>query len=88
RFVLKKPEAAMLQNLAMSFASIHSAEYAGQLLKSGKANQINTRPVGTGPFIFKRYQKDAQIRYAGNKQYWDKGADGVKLDNLIFAINT
>ena len=29
RFVLKKPEAAMLQNLAMSFASIHSAEYAG-----------------------------------------------------------
>ncbi|MCG9030971.1 ABC transporter substrate-binding protein [Laribacter hongkongensis] len=88
RFVLKKPEAAMLQNLAMSFASIQSAEYAGQLLKSGKANQINIRPVGTGPFIFKRYQKDAQIRYAGNKQYWDKGADGVKLDNLIFAINT
>lgn len=88
KFVLKKPEAAFIQNMAMSFASIQSAEYANQLLKTGKAAQLNTQPIGTGPFIFKRYQKDAQIRFVGNKQYWEKGANAVKLDNLIFAINT
>lgn len=86
RFVLKKVDAAFLADLAMSFASIQSAEYADKLLKSGHPQQINTMPIGTGPFIFKRYQKDAQIRFVGNKEYWKKGE--VKLDNLIFAITT
>jgi len=40
--------------------------------------------VGTGPFVFKRYQKDSQIRYVANKQYWKP--EDVKLDNLVFAI--
>lgn len=84
RFKLKAVDAAFLQNLAMSFASIQSAEYADSLLKSGKANQINTMPVGTGPFVFRSYQKDANIRFDGNKDYWRKGE--VQLDKLIFAI--
>jgi len=33
----------------MSFASVQSAEYADQLLKQGKAEDINQKPVGTGP---------------------------------------
>ncbi|NHR04962.1 ABC transporter substrate-binding protein [Chromobacterium haemolyticum] len=86
RFVLKAPDADLAIKIAMPFASILSAEYADQLLKAGRAADINQKPVGTGPFIFKRYQKDAQIRYAGNKAYWDKGA--VKVDNLVFAIAT
>jgi dipeptide transport system substrate-binding protein len=86
QFVLKSVDAAFLANLAMSFASIHSAEYADKLLKEGKPQLLNSQPIGTGPFIFKRYQKDAQIRFVGNKEYWKKGE--VKLDNLIFAITT
>ncbi|QKJ66102.1 ABC transporter substrate-binding protein [Deefgea piscis] len=86
RIKLKTVDAAFLQNLAMSFASIHSAEYADQLLKSGKANQINTQPIGTGPFVFRSYQKDSNIRFDGNSQYWRKG--DVQLDKLIFAITT
>ncbi|MDP3816174.1 ABC transporter substrate-binding protein, partial [Pseudomonas sp.] len=86
RFSLNEVDAAFIQNLAMSFASIQSAEYAGQLLKAGKAADINQKPIGTGPFVFKRYQKDAQIRFTGNKDYWVPG--DVKVDNLIFAINT
>jgi dipeptide transport system substrate-binding protein len=84
RFTLHAIDAAFLQDLAMSFASIQSAEYANQLLKQGKPQQINALPVGTGPFVFKRYQKDTLIRFVGNKQYWKPGE--VKLDNLIFAI--
>ncbi|MDO7899605.1 ABC transporter substrate-binding protein [Pseudomonas citrulli] len=86
KFTLKDVDAAFIQNLAMSFASIQSAEYAAQLLKEGKASDINQKPVGTGPFVFKSYQKDSNIRYTGNKDYWKP--EDVKIDNLIFAITT
>lgn len=83
RFVLKHPEAPFLADLAMGFASIYSAEYAGQLLAQGKSEQLNRLPIGTGPFIFERYAKDAQVRFRGNPQYWN-GAPALK--RLIFAI--
>lgn len=83
---LNTVDAAFIQNIAMSFAAILSAEYAEQLLKTGKPSDINQKPIGTGPFVFQRYQKDSQIRYVANKQYWDPSK--VKLDQLIFAINT
>ncbi|MBC3348820.1 ABC transporter substrate-binding protein [Pseudomonas sp. SWRI196] len=86
KFTLKDVDAAFIQNMAMSFASIQSAEYAAQLLKDGKAADINQKPVGTGPFVFKSYQKDSNIRYTGNKDYWKP--EDVKIDNLIFAITT
>lgn len=86
KFTLKSVDAAFLADLAMSFASIQSAEYADSLLKAGKASQINSAPIGTGPFVFKSYQKDAIIRFAANKDYWKKGE--VKVDNLVFAITT
>ncbi|MFK0086733.1 ABC transporter substrate-binding protein [Pseudomonas sp. NPDC090755] len=86
KFTLNGVDAAFIQNLAMSFASIQSAEYADQLLKQGKPADINQKPIGTGPFVFSKYQKDAQIRFKGNKDYWQP--DDVKIDNLIFAIST
>jgi len=86
RFTLNDVDAAFIQNLAMSFASIQSAEYADQLLKEGKPADLNQKPIGTGPFVFSKYQKDAQIRFKGNKDYWKP--EDVKLDNLIFAITT
>src|SRR5471030_1493083 len=84
RFNLNNVDASFVQNLAMSFASVQSAEYAAQLLKEGKAEDINQKPVGTGPFVFKRYQKDSQIRYVANKAYWKP--EDVKIDNLVFSI--
>jgi dipeptide transport system substrate-binding protein len=83
RFTLKKVDAAFVANLAMDFASVHSAEYADHLLKTNAANDLNTKPIGTGPFVFRRYEKDAQIRYAANPAYWRGKA---AIDNLIFAI--
>jgi len=84
RFVLKKPDSAFLPNLATDFASILSAEYAEKLLKQGHPQDINLKPVGTGPFVLKSYQKDATIRYARHPGYWR--AAHVKIDNLVFAI--
>ncbi|NML32021.1 ABC transporter substrate-binding protein [Paraburkholderia antibiotica] len=84
RFTLKEVDAPFLQQIAMPFASILSAEYTDQLLKAGKASDINQYPVGTGPFIFRSYTKDDTIRFDGNPDYWKPG--NVKVGKLIFAI--
>ncbi|QCP51414.1 ABC transporter substrate-binding protein [Trinickia violacea] len=84
KFTLKEVNAPFIQNMAMEYASILSAEYADQLLKAGKAADINQYPVGTGPFVFKSYTKDATIRFDGNPDYWKP--DTVKISKLIFAI--
>jgi len=84
KFTLTRPEAPFLANLAMDFASILSKEYADQLMEAGTPEMLNQQPIGTGPFQFVAYQKDAVIRYAKNPDYWREGLP--KLDNLIFAI--
>jgi dipeptide transport system substrate-binding protein len=86
RFTLTRPEAPFLANFAISsIGSVFSAEYAEQLMKAGKLEQLNTQPVGTGPFIFKSYQKDAVVRYSANPAHW---LGAPKIDNLVFAITT
>jgi len=83
KLVLNKPQAPMLANLGMDFASILSKEYADKLEADGKMEQLNQIPVGTGPFSFVAYQKDAVIRYAKHEDYWGEPA---RVDQLIFAI--
>lgn len=85
KFVLTAPQAPMVANLAMDFASIMSKEYADSLAKQGKKELLNQQPVGTGPFLFLMYQKDAVIRYRAHPNYW---AGKQPLDALIFAITT
>ncbi|MBV6289989.1 ABC transporter substrate-binding protein [Pseudomonas aegrilactucae] len=84
-FHLTRPEAPFLRDLAMAFTSIYSAEYADQLLKAGKTGELNSKPVGTGPFVFQRYTKDAQVRYTPNPEYF-RGKP--PSDALIFAITS
>lgn len=83
RFTLSHPDATFLPMLSMGFASIYSAEYADQLMKAGAPEKLNAQPIGTGPFVFKRFQKDAVVRYAANADYFG-GKPAV--DNLVFAI--
>lgn len=85
RFVLKKPEAPFLANLAMDFASILSAEYADKMMAAKTPEVIDREPIGTGPFQFVSYQKDAVIRYKAFDQHWD---GRPKIDNLVYAITT
>ena len=80
---LNEPNMPILANLAMDFAAIGSAEYADTLLKAGKPEQFDQIPVGTGPFSFVAYQKDAAIRFKANKDYWGEKA---LVDDLVFAI--
>jgi dipeptide transport system substrate-binding protein len=80
---LNKPNAPIIANLAMDFATIHSAEYADFLMKKGTPEQFDQVPVGTGAFSFVTYQKDAVIRYKANPDYF---AGKPKIDDLIYAI--
>ncbi len=83
KFVLTEPNSPMLANLAMDFGTITSKEYADFLLKKGTPEQYDQIPVGTGPFSFVNYQKDAVIRYKANPAYF---AGKPALDNLVYAI--
>jgi dipeptide transport system substrate-binding protein len=83
KFTLNRPEAPMIANLAMDFASIHSAEYADKMMKAGTPDTFDQSPVATGPFQLVSYQKDAVIRYKAHPDYW---AGKAPLDNLVFAI--
>ena len=83
KFTLTRPEAPMIANLGMDFASIVSKEYADALLEADTPEKLNQEPIGTGPFKFVGYQKDAVIRFQANEEYW---AGKAAIDNLIFAI--
>lgn len=83
RFSLNRPEAPMIANLAMDFASIHSAEYANKMAAAGTLDKFDQTPVGTGPFKMIAYQKDAFIRYKAHPEYFRGKA---AIDDLVFAI--
>jgi len=83
-FTLRQRSAPFLQNLAMSFASIQSKEYADQLLARGAAAELDTKPVGTGPYQLVSYEKDRAITYRAFPAYWNRAA--IKTDQLVFRI--
>jgi len=83
KFNLTRPEAPIIANMAMDFASIVSKEYADAMMEAGTPEMVNQAPIGTGPFSFQAYQKDAVVRYLRNDAYW---GDAAKVESLIFAI--
>ncbi|MDF1621242.1 ABC transporter substrate-binding protein [Pseudothioclava nitratireducens] len=83
KFTLSRPEAPFMANIAMPFASIVSKEYADTLEAAGTREDLNNLPIGTGPFKFVAYQKDAVIRYQKNADYW---GTAPMIDDLVFAI--
>ena len=80
---LNSPNVPILANLAMDFGTIQSAEFADYLMKKGKPEQFDQIPVGTGPFTFVSYQKDAVIRFKANPTYW---GGKPAIDDLVYAI--
>jgi len=83
RFTLKKPESPFLTRMSFDMLGIESAEYAEKMKAAGTPELIDRAPIGTGPFQFQSYQKDAVIRYNAFAQHW-RGKP--KIDKLIFTI--
>ncbi len=78
RFVLKTPYAPFLSNLAMFSAGIVSpAAFA----RHGK--NFAQHPVGTGPFVFSAWERDAKIVLAANDRYW---GSRPAIDRLVIQV--
>lgn len=75
-FVLEKPMAPFLANLAMPMFGIASPT---AMKKYGE--DYFKHPVGTGPFLFKEWRKDDRIVLERNPNYWGEKA---LLDRIIF----
>lgn len=83
RFLLKKPDATLIANLAAHYAVIHSKEYALSLLQEDKLEQLDFLPIGTGPFQFKQSSTKRVIRYQAHTNPWESPA---YINNLLFDI--
>ncbi|WP_230479502.1 ABC transporter substrate-binding protein SapA [Izhakiella capsodis] len=67
---LEKPDASFLWHIATHYAPILSAEYAAKLALEGRKEQLDFKPVGTGPFQLQHYQPGQFIRLQRNPSYW------------------
>jgi peptide/nickel transport system substrate-binding protein len=79
KFVLKRPQAPFLKNLAMSPFAISSPAAIEQ---HGEAYRAN--PVGTGPFKFVEWKENDTITLEKNADYWQEGLP--KLNKVIFRV--
>ncbi len=84
RFVLKNNNSSFMANLATDYAVILSAEYAQQLSLKKSLQEIDTQPIGTGPFLLKEYRVGSFIRFYRNDTYWQEKA---KVEQLVFDIS-
>ncbi len=49
-----------------------------------KTNPANQTPIGTGPFMFKEWEKGSHITLVRNPHYWKKGLP--YLDKIVFQV--
>ncbi|MCK6262886.1 ABC transporter substrate-binding protein [Vibrio sp. ZSDE26] len=84
KFTLSRPDNTFLSNIATSHAVIHSLEYATELEKNDNKHQIDTLPIGTGPFYFDEHQVNDLVRLRRHNEYWNGPA---KLEQVVFDIS-
>ncbi len=87
-FRLKSPFAPLLFTLTLPAFSILSAEYASRLEEIDRLGDLDTELIGTGPFSFVRYDKDASVRFRAYREFWGPADRAARVDQLIFAIDS
>jgi len=89
-FVLSRSDATFLGIMAFQPMNILSAEYADTMLAQNTAVQLDTTPIGTGPFQFEAYQQDSVVRLKAFHDSWGAVSGDKKrtalVDNVIMAI--
>ncbi|AOM40282.1 ABC transporter substrate-binding protein SapA [Xenorhabdus hominickii] len=69
-FRLKAPDASFIWHLATYYAPVLSHEYAQKLHQINRQEQIDWKPVGTGPFMLEDYQVEQFVRLVRHDKYW------------------
>lgn len=68
-FKLNTPDASFLWHLATHYAPVLSKEYADNLLKARRQEQLDWKPVGTGPYYLDDYQSGQFVRLQRHDNY-------------------
>ncbi|MBL1376317.1 ABC transporter substrate-binding protein [Zobellella iuensis] len=72
--------------LILAFAGGETPMLPSHLYRDGDllTHSLNHAPVGTGPFIFKHWERGSHILYERNPHYW--GEELPHIDRLVFRI--
>ncbi|MCW8347028.1 ABC transporter substrate-binding protein [Vibrio sp. ZSDZ65] len=84
QFTLSKPDNSFLSNISTAHAPIFSAEYGKILQQEENKLNLDTHPVGTGPFYLDEYQVADLVRLKRHNKYW-RGP--VEMDQVVFDIS-
>ncbi|MFD2177399.1 ABC transporter substrate-binding protein SapA [Veronia pacifica] len=84
-FNLTRPDVSFLNTLSTNYAVILSAEYANSLIATGKSEDIDHYPVGTGAFYLDQYKPNELIRFKRHWDYWDGAAP---MEQIVFDISS
>ncbi len=85
RFRLLRPQSTFLANIAAPFSVILSKEYADQLLTTEESlTNLDSQPIGTGPFKFQSYQNGVLVRFQRHDDYW---RSEVQIEKLLYNIS-
>ncbi|OOF87203.1 ABC transporter substrate-binding protein [Rodentibacter ratti] len=82
---LFEPDSSILSHLASQYAIIFSQEYAYQLNADNNLTQLDTHPVGTGPYQVQNYVYNQYVRLSRNDNYWNKDA---KIKHILVDLST
>ena len=89
---LKQTDPAILTALTVFNTSIMPQKLfmaAAGATEADKAKAFAEHPIGSGPFLFKSWQHNSEMKFVRNPYYWRKGEDGKALpylDGITFEI--
>lgn len=74
---LKQPFPAFLGLLTMKYCSVVPKEVVQHF-----GNDFRKNPIGTGPFVFKRWEENIKLVFRKNNNYFEMDSSGKKLPYL------
>jgi peptide/nickel transport system substrate-binding protein len=78
RFVLKKPDAALM----FALSSVYGAGMVSPTAVEKSGRDFKSNPVGTGPYLFDRWVPGSHVSFKRNPNYWEKNSEGKALPYL------
>ena len=82
---LFEPDSSILSHLASQYAIIFSQEYTYQLSADDNLAQLDTHPVGTGPYQVQDYVYNQYVRLLRNDNYWNNDA---KIQHIVVDLSS